>query len=70
MVAQPTEKRGFSRVPFNTQVEVRAKGRIIRSQEGINISMIKPTTSVTPLCELCACATGVCALERLAIVSF
>ena len=39
MVAQSTEKRGFSRVPFNTQIEVRAKGRLIRSQEGVNISM-------------------------------
>jgi hypothetical protein len=47
MVAQSTEKRGFSRVPFNTQVEVRAKGRLIRSQEGVNISMsgIRLTTA-------------------------
>jgi len=39
MDAQPTEKRGFTRVPFNTKVEVRAVDRTIRSQEGINISM-------------------------------
>jgi hypothetical protein len=39
MVAQLTEKRGFSRVPFNTEVEVRAQGRSIRSREGIDISM-------------------------------
>ncbi len=39
MIAQSTEKRGFSRVPFNTEVEVRAQGRIIRSREGINVSM-------------------------------
>jgi len=39
MSSQATEKRGFSRVPFNTEVEVRAQGRSIRSQEGINISM-------------------------------
>ncbi len=39
MVSQLTEKRGFSRVPFNTEVEVRAEGRSIRSQEGINLSM-------------------------------
>src|SRR5450759_1715468 len=37
MVAQSMEKRGFSRVPFNTEVEVRAQGRSIRSQEGINM---------------------------------
>lgn len=39
MAAQSTEKRGFSRVPFNTEVEVRTQGRSIRSKEGINISM-------------------------------
>ncbi len=39
MVSQLTEKRGFSRVPFNTEVEVRAEGRSIRSQEGIDVSM-------------------------------
>ena len=39
MSSQATEKRGFSRVPFNTEVEVRAQGRSIQSQEGINISM-------------------------------
>jgi len=39
MPAKSTEKRGFSRVPFNTEVEVRVQGRSIRSQEGINISM-------------------------------
>jgi hypothetical protein len=39
MAAGPIEKRGFIRVPFNTTVEVRVPGRVIRSQEGINISM-------------------------------
>jgi hypothetical protein len=39
MVTQSTEKRGFSRVPFNTEVEVRAQGRSIQSREGIDISM-------------------------------
>ena len=39
MVSQQKEKRGFSRVPFNTEVEVRTKSRSIRSQEGVDISM-------------------------------
>jgi hypothetical protein len=39
MNAQPMEKRGFIRVPFKTEVEVRAQGRSIRSQADINISM-------------------------------
>lgn len=39
MVAQLTEKRGFSRVPFNTEVEVQVQDRSIRSRDGINISM-------------------------------
>jgi hypothetical protein len=39
MVARSSEKRGFSRVPFNAEVEVRVYGRSIRSQEGIDISM-------------------------------
>ena len=33
------ERRGFVRVPFNTEVEVDAQGTIIRSREGINLSM-------------------------------
>lgn len=33
------ERRGFIRVPFNTGVEVESLGRMIRSQEGINLSM-------------------------------
>jgi hypothetical protein len=39
MADGPIEKRGFTRVPFNTTVEVRALDRVIRSQEGIDISM-------------------------------
>jgi hypothetical protein len=39
MTAGPTEKRKFIRVPFNTTVEVRVQDRVIRSCEGINISM-------------------------------
>ena len=39
MVNRHMEKRGFIRVPFNTEVQVRAQGFAIRSQEGINISM-------------------------------
>jgi hypothetical protein len=39
MTARPTEKREFIRVPFNTTVEVRVRDRVIRSHEGIDISM-------------------------------
>jgi len=39
MTAGPTEKRKFIRVPFNTSLEVRVQDRVIRSREGINISM-------------------------------
>jgi hypothetical protein len=39
MNARPMEKRGFIRVPFKTDVEVRVQGRSIRSQGGLNISM-------------------------------
>lgn len=39
MVDRQAEKRSFIRVPFNTEVQVRAQGSTIRSQEGINISM-------------------------------
>jgi len=39
MSVRPMEKRGFIRVPFKTDVEVRAQGRTIRSQAELNISM-------------------------------
>jgi len=39
MHAKPEEKRGFIRVPFKTDVEVRVQGRSIRSQADLNISM-------------------------------
>ena len=39
MTAGSIEKREFIRVPFHTTVEVRVQDRVIRSQEGINISM-------------------------------
>ena len=39
MTTGPTEKREFIRIPFNTTVEVRVQDRVIRSHEGINISM-------------------------------
>jgi hypothetical protein len=39
MLPQRKEKRGFSRVPFKTEVEVRVEGRSIWSEEGIDISM-------------------------------
>jgi len=39
MTAGPIEKRAFIRVPFNTSLEVRVEDRVIRSREGINISM-------------------------------
>lgn len=39
MVNWKDDKRGFIRVPFNTEVEVLAQGRAIRSRKGIDISM-------------------------------
>jgi len=39
MSKQREEKRGFIRIPFNTEVEVQSEGRSIRSREGINLSM-------------------------------
>jgi hypothetical protein len=39
MTTGSSEKREFIRVPFNTIVEVRVQDRVIRSHEGINISM-------------------------------
>ncbi len=39
MATGPQEKREFVRVPFKTEVEVRTGDRLIRSTEGINISM-------------------------------
>ena len=33
------ERRGFIRVPFNTEVVVEGEGRTVRSHEGINLSM-------------------------------
>lgn len=34
-----SDKRGFSRVPFNTEVEVHLQGRTIRSCDGVDLSM-------------------------------
>ena len=34
-----TEKRGFIRIPFHTEVEVQVSGRIIRTREEVDISM-------------------------------
>ncbi len=39
MVPVPEDKREFVRVPFKTEVEVKTGGRLIRSTEGINLSM-------------------------------
>jgi len=39
MTVSASDKRGFIRVPFNTEVEVRVEGRTIRSREGIDLSM-------------------------------
>ena len=39
MHAKAEEKRGFIRVPFKTDVEVRIQSRSIRSQADLNISM-------------------------------
>ena len=73
MSAQPMEKRGFMRVPFNTEVEVRVQGRIIRSQEGINISMsgIRLTSgdAVPPAGEPCEVAINLGAEEDPVIIT-
>ena len=39
MALKPQEKREFIRVPFNTEVEIQAGNRTIRSKSGINISL-------------------------------
>ena len=39
MIGRKDDRRGFVRVPFNTEVEVEAQGTIIRSREEINLSM-------------------------------
>ncbi|HEY6012045.1 MAG TPA: PilZ domain-containing protein [Nitrospirota bacterium] len=39
MKTRMEDRRGFVRVPFNTDVEVDVQGRKIRSCEGVNISM-------------------------------
>ncbi len=50
MVPVPEDKREFVRVPFKTEVEVEAGGLLIRSTEGINLSMkgIHLSTDGTP----------------------
>ncbi len=39
MIGRKDDRRGFVRVPFNTEVEVEAQGTIIRSREEIDLSM-------------------------------
>lgn len=39
MTTSSSDKRGFIRIPFNTEVEVRLQGLTIRSSEGVNLSM-------------------------------
>jgi hypothetical protein len=39
MTAQQEERRGFVRVPFNTEVVIEGEGKTIQSREGINLSM-------------------------------
>jgi len=39
MADQGDERRGFIRVPFNTEVAVEGEGKTIQSREGINVSM-------------------------------
>lgn len=36
---QGDERRGFVRVPFNTEVIVEGEGKTVQSREGINVSM-------------------------------
>ncbi len=47
VMEQGDERRGFVRVPFNTEVIVEGNGNTIQSREGINVSMsgIRLTTS-------------------------
>jgi hypothetical protein len=39
MQKREDDRRGFVRVPFNTEVEVDVQGKVLRSREGINLSM-------------------------------
>lgn len=39
MTGDPSDKRGFIRIPFDTEVEIDAGMDIIRSNRGINLSM-------------------------------
>jgi hypothetical protein len=39
MIGRKDDRRGFVRVPFNTEVEVETQGTVIRSREEINLSM-------------------------------
>ncbi len=39
MPNQSKERRGFVRVPFNTETEIKAGGRLLRSSDGIDVSM-------------------------------
>lgn len=39
MANRMNERRGFVRVPFNTEVEVHVQGRMILSQEKVDLSM-------------------------------
>ena len=39
MVKRSGERRNFTRIPFNTEVEIEAGGNRIRSQEGVNVCL-------------------------------
>lgn len=39
MDSQPSDRRSFVRVPFNTKTEVHVDQRVIRSSEGIDVSL-------------------------------
>jgi hypothetical protein len=39
MAEQPKDRRGFIRIPFNTDAEIQAGEQVLRSQNGIDISM-------------------------------
>lgn len=49
MDSQPSDRRGFVRVPFNTDTEILVDQRVIRSSEGIDVSMsgLRLTSSET-----------------------
>ncbi len=55
---QHQDRRGFTRIPFHTEVEVRAGGSIARSKDGFDVSMSGLSLAVESL-DAAAFAPGV-----------